>query len=117
MSYKSVKALVSMLAGICLIIVYAIFATGGSAPINTDIAGWSKVMLVFVGISIVVMMIIQILFHIFYTIKFTVNEKNCDDNEVERIVASSMVEDEMDEMVQLKGMRLSYRFVAAGFLL
>ena len=119
MSYKSKRTIASLGAGILLLIAYLVYASGSHAPAQEDIRGWATLILAFIAISVGVLIVIQILFHIGYSIGIAVKEKlteDTDDKEVERIVASAMVEDEMDKLIALKSTHAGYVCAGLGFV-
>ena len=119
MSYTSKKNIVSVVAGIALIIAYIIYATGANAPALADVKSWAVAVLVFVGIGIGVQIVVQVLFHISLTIVLTAKEeikmgsKNSD-KEAERIIKAEMVEDEWSKIIELKACRIGYVFIGMG---
>ena len=116
MSYKSIRTIASMFMGVVLAILYGVYALGSQAPGPEDVGAWALAMLVFVGISIGVAIVVQILFHIAYSIGIAVKEREKEDQEVERILSSLMVEDEMDWFINLRSESMGYYCVGAGFL-
>ena len=115
MSYKSKRTIVSMLAGLVISIVYIMYAIGNNAPDLENIKAWATTILVFIGISVLAMIIIQILFHIGYSIGVAIKEQKKDDKEIERIIKSSMKEDEMEKLITLKTSHINFSFVGIGF--
>jgi ABC-type multidrug transport system permease subunit len=91
-----------------------------SALDKDDIRYWAVAMLIFIGIGIVVNIIIQIVFHILLSIvvaiKNTTAQEECTDKQIEKILSSEMVEDEMYQLISLKSMRISFVAVGFGFL-
>lgn len=116
MSYKSKRTITSMSAGVLLCVGYLIYALGSRAPEAGNLKGWAALMLAFIGISVGALIVIQILFHIGYSIGVAVKEQNRQDKEVERIVASAMVEDEMEKTISLKSSHIGYICCGGGFL-
>jgi xanthosine utilization system XapX-like protein len=121
MSYTSKKNIVSVVAGIVLIVVYAIYAIGANAPATEDIQAWAVAILVFIGIGIGAQIVVQIVFHIALTIGIAIKEeiKTGDKNSgetAERIVKSEMVEDEWSKIISLKASRVGSWFVGAGVI-
>ena len=116
MSYNSKKTIVSMIAGIILIVAYMIYALGQHAPAPDDLKSWAIAMLVFIGISVAAIIVIQILFHIAVTVGVAVKERAQDDKIVERIVASTVAEDERDKLISLKSSRVTCIFAGIGFV-
>jgi hypothetical protein len=108
--------IINMVAGVLLIIAYSIYAMGETAPASDDLKSWAMAMLIFIGISIVVMIVIQILFHIVLAIGITIKEREEDDETVERIITSTVIEDERDKLISLKSAHLGSACVGAGFI-
>lgn len=102
MTFNSKRTITSMLTGLILMIGYVIYALGDKAPSSTDVKGWAISMLVFIGIAVGAQIIITILFHIFYSVGVAVKERDKTDKEVERIIASTVKEDERDKLISLK---------------
>ena len=105
-----------MIAGEVLTIAYIIHALGKNAPPHGDISMWALTILVFIGISIIAVIVIQILFHIIYGVSVAVKEQKQDDKEVERIIESESKEDEMDRYISLKASHVGYIFAGIGFI-
>jgi hypothetical protein len=116
MSYSSKRTIVSIIAGLILITAYIIYALGTAAPASEDLKGWAVAILVFIAISVAVTIIIQILFHIALAIGIAVKERQCEDKEVERIISSTMVEDERDKLISLKSSHIGYICAGIGFV-
>jgi hypothetical protein len=120
MSYPEKKAIVSILAGIAVIVSYCIYVygkvkAGEAEPDNLKF--WAGAMLLFIVIGIVASIVIQIIFHILLSVSIAVREQlengNSSDKRIEKEIAAEMVEDEMDKLVELKSMRVGY--IVAGF--
>ena len=119
MTYNSKKNIASMIAGIFLIAAYVIYAMG-SPPAPEDIQAWAKLMLVFVGIGVASQIVIQVIFHIALAIGIAVKEKaqgHEPDENVEKIMKSSMVEDERDKLINLKSSHIGYICAGSGFMI
>ena len=121
MSYQEKKTVVSIVSGALLLVAYCLYAFGKSGMANiNNLAFWAKTMLVFIGIGIVGMIIIQIVFHILLSISVAIKQKmrdeEIDDKEIEKSITNEMVEDEMDKLIVLKSNRISYYALGTGFL-
>ena len=116
MSYKSKRNLISMVAGVLLIIGYIIYVLRKDSPAPDDLKTWAVTMLIFIGTSVAVMVVIQILFHIGLAIGIAVKEKENDDKRVERIMESSMYEDERDKLINLKSSHIGNVCAGIGFV-
>jgi len=108
--------IVNMVACVLLIIAYSIYAMGETAPEPDDLKSWAIAMLIFIGIGIVVMIVIQILFHIVLSIGIAIKEREEDDKTVERIITSTVVEDERDKLISLKSAHIGSTCVGVGFV-
>ena len=116
MSYSSKRSLISMIAGILLLAAYAIYALGEASPAPDDLKSWAIALLVYVGASIAVVIVVQIIFHIMLAIGISTQEKDCDSKKAERIIKSSMLEDERDKLISLKSSSITYKFAGFGFI-
>jgi len=116
MSYNSKKSIASMVTGILVVTAYIIYALSEHSPASDNLKSWAVVMLVFIGIGIAAVVIIQILSHIALTVGIAVKEREQDDKTVERIVASVLVEDERDKLINLKSSHIGYIFAGIGFV-
>lgn len=123
MSYKIKRTILSLLTGIALLAFYCIYAFGkvnsGAAAMD-DMRFWAVTILLFIGIGVAAMIVIQIIFHILLSIATAVNEQiktgTCDDKKVEKSIELEMVEDEMDKMIELKSTRIGFTVVGIGFV-
>ena len=116
MSYNSKKAITSMVAGVILIAAYIIYALGAHSPAPEDVKAWAVAMLVFIGISVAAMIVIQILFHIATAIGIAVKEQERDKQEIDRRFSSLTVEDERDKLISLKSSHISFIVAGIGFV-
>ena len=116
MSYNSRRIITTIIAGVILFIAYIVYATRKYAEGMVDLKSWAITILIFIGISVAVMIVIQILFHIIYAMGIAIKEQDQDDKQVERIIESSMVEDERDKIIKLKSERGGYICAGIGFL-
>ncbi|MDD4096834.1 MAG: hypothetical protein PHP22_11415 [Oscillospiraceae bacterium] len=123
MSYPEKRAVVSILAGIVIIVSYCIYVmgkvkAGDAAP--EDLKFWAGAMLLFIVVGIVANIVIQIVFHILLSISIAVREHietgKSDDKQIEREIAAEMVEDEMDKLVELKSLRVGFVIAGIGFV-
>ena len=105
-----------MIAGAALTAAYIIYALGGNAPAADNISAWAQTILIFIGIAVGASIIIQILFHIAYSVGIAVKERERDDKEVERIIASETAEDELDRLISLKSSQAGYICAGIGFV-
>lgn len=121
MSYQEKRTVVSIVSGLALLAAYCIYAFGRAGMANLDnLKFWANTMLIFIGIGVAAMIVIQIIFHILLSIAMAVkqklNDETCDDKEIEQSLKSDMVEDEMGKLIEMKANRIGYAFVSAGFV-
>ena len=116
MSYNSKRTIVSMVAGLLLIIAYIIYALSERAPAADDLKSWAITMLVFIGISVATVVIVQILFHIATAIGIAVKEKERDREIIDRRFSAITTEDERDKLISLKSSHISFIVVGIGFV-
>lgn len=128
MTYHEKRMIVTSIIGILVSVSYLIFAIttyqNGSAA-SLTLKFWAEWILIFIGIGVVAMIIGTILFSIAYpiiiSIKFKIENKDMPDDEfkkqVESIIKTDMVEDEMGKLIELKSMRIGFAFAGVGFVL
>lgn len=117
MSDKSKLSLTTLIASTFTVIGYSIYAFGSKAPARDDIRSWAIALLIYIGISIIFMIIVQILFRIIFSIGIAVkNHTNGEiaDKDIERIVSTSMKEDEMDKQISLRAVQVNFALVGIG---
>ena len=98
MSYNSKKTITSVVAGVLLNIAYIIYALGEHSPAPDNLKSWAIAMLVFIGIGIAAVIVIQIIFHIVTAIGIAIKEH------------------ERDKLISLKSTHIGYVFVGIGFV-
>jgi len=107
MSYQEKQNIVNIFSGLLVTVIYALLVyqrhLQGNFDLTEDFRTWGIIFLIFIGISIVVRIIIQIIFHIINAI--TTREENVP------------VEDERDQLIKLKATRNSYYAFTSGFVL
>jgi hypothetical protein len=105
-----------MLVGVLLIAFYVVDALGNNAQGAESPQSWAIAALVFIGIGVAALIVIQILFHIVFSIGIAIKERKQDDKTVERIISSSVLEDEMDKLISLKSAHVGYICAGIGFI-
>ena len=107
MSYQEKQNVVNIFSGLLITAIYAWMVyqrhQQGQFDLTEDFQTWGLVFLIFIGISIVVRIIIQIVFHII--------------NAIATREEDVPVEDERDQMIKLKATRNSYYAFTSGFVL
>jgi len=116
MTFKSKRTITDLIAGTALTCAYVAYALSDRTPKPDDLTNWARTMLAFIGIAVGVTIIIQIAFHIVYSISVAVKERERNDKEVERIIAAETAEDELDKLISLKSSRAGYICMGAGFV-
>ena len=107
MSYQEKQNIVNIFSGLLVTIIYALMVyqrhQQGQFDLTDDFQTWGRIFLVFIGISVTVRIIIQIIFHI-------INAISTREEDVP-------VEDERDKLIKLKATRNSYYAFTSGFIL
>jgi hypothetical protein len=119
MSYQEKRTITSMISGVLVLAAYCIYVFGKyqSGMIDPgDLKFWASSMLIFIGIGVGATIIIQIVFHIIFAAAIAVKKKECDEKEINKTIDASIVEDEMDKLIELKSMRISFIFAGIGFI-
>jgi xanthosine utilization system XapX-like protein len=116
MSYNSKKAMISIVAGILLVIAYIIYALRENSPAPDDLKSWAVGMLLFIGIGVIALVVIQILFYTATAVGIAVREQGQDEKKIERNLSAIMCADERDHLIELKSYRVGYILVGTGFV-
>lgn len=119
MSYQEKRTTVSLVWSICFIAAYCIYTFGkiNSGVINpNNLQSLSKIMLVFIGIGIITMIIIQIIFHILLSIGTAIKNREEGEEKIESAINAELVEDEMDKLIEMKANRIGNCFTGVGFI-
>jgi len=121
MSYQEKRTLMSIITSVLLMASYSIYAFGkaGMEHIN-DLQFWAKTILIFIGIGIVVLIILQIVFHILMAISKAIRQKmkedKVDEEEIGRSMRVETTEDEMDKIIEMKSNKFGYTIMGLGFM-
>jgi len=123
MSYQVAKTVTNIFSGTAVLGVYLFYASSryqAGLLVMDDLKSWAQIMLIFIGIGIAMAIVVQIIFHILFSIGLAVKQSiksgNCNDQDIERTIKLEMVEDEMGKLIELKAMRISYITVGVGFV-
>jgi len=123
MSYQIAKTVTNILSGIVVLVVYLFYVSSryqADLLVMDELKSWAQIMLIFIGIGIAMAIVVQIVFHILFSIGIAVNQSikngSCNDQEIEKTIELEMVEDEMGKLIELKSMRVSYIIVGVGFV-
>ncbi len=116
MTYQSKRAIASMATGILLLATYVVYALEKHSSGPDSLRSWAIAMLAFIGIAVITQIIVQILFHIAFSVGIAVKERECDEKKIDRIISSSMVEDEMEKLISVKSARIGYICAGVGFV-
>ncbi|MGL9728068.1 hypothetical protein [Enterococcus sp. DIV0756] len=114
MSYHSKRILGSIVLGCCLAVAYVVYVFRLNPQLSTDLSRWARVVLVFIGIGIIGAIISHIIGVILYTIKVSVTDSELSEKDVDRVVESSLFEDEMDKLIGLRASRVGYYLSGFG---
>lgn len=125
MSYQEKRIVVSVVSGLLVFVSYCFYGvtkyqTMGESILN-DLKFWSTIMLITIGLGIAVMMVIQIVFHIYLAIsnevKKEISKKISCGNKTMSCEDIEMIdqEDEMDKLISLKASKYSFGTIGVGF--
>ena len=107
MTYQEKQNIVNIFSGLLITAIYAWMVyqrqLQGRFDLSEDFSKWGVIFLIFIGVSIVTRIIIQIIFHILNAIATR-------EQEVPAV-------DERDKLVKLKATRNSYYVLTSGFVL
>lgn len=119
MSYQEKRTVTSMITSAAVLAGYCLFVVNQMVPAN-DLKFWARNMLIFMGIYIAAMIAILIIFHILMAVSMAVKEKiqdpDLDESEIEKSLELEMVQDERENLVELKASRISFIASGLGFI-
>jgi hypothetical protein len=119
MPYQSKKTVTSMVTGVLVLAAYCIYAFGhysSGAIAEGNLKFWAGTMLVFIGIGVVAAIILQIIFHIALSIGIAVKDRACDEKEIGMRIEATVIEDEMDKLIELKSSQIGFVLSGVGFV-
>lgn len=119
MPYQSKKTITSMVVGALVLIEYCIYAFGrysSGAIAQGNLKFWAGTMLVFIGIGVVATIILEIVFHIALSISIAVKDRACDEKEIDKRIEATVIEDEMDKLIELKSSQIGFVLAGVGFV-
>lgn len=120
MLYKEKKTILSLIMGAFILIAYCIysFVKYQSGILDLDnLKSWANTMLMFIVIGIIGMILVQIIFHVIITISITIKNNNCSEKEIDESIKSTIIEDEMDKIIELKASKIGFSTVGIGIVL
>jgi hypothetical protein len=120
MSYQEGRTTANIVSGVAIMVAYCVYALGkiqSGAEVTGDLKFWAVNMLVFIGIGIVLTIVVQILFHIVLSITVAVKNREYDDKEIEKGIEATIIEDEMDKLIELKAMKVGFVVSGIGFVI
>jgi hypothetical protein len=119
MSHQEKRTITNLIAGALVLAVYCVHVWGkyqAGLLDPADLQAWAGQMLIFIGAGIAGTIIIQILYHIVFAVCIAAREGKCDDAGINKKIESSLVEDEMDKLIELKSLRVGFIMGGLGFL-
>ncbi|KAF0092513.1 MAG: hypothetical protein FD141_697 [Fusobacteria bacterium] len=127
MYYQEKKTIASILSGVLVLVAYIMYGYSKYSEVGESLLGdlkfWATAMLVAIGGGIILIIFIQIIFHIILAIANEVSK------EVSKKIAGengkntfeefeiAETEDEMDKLIALKAMRNAFVVVGLGFVI
>ncbi|MEI7579253.1 MAG: hypothetical protein WCJ58_04405 [bacterium] len=119
MSYQEKRTIVNIVSGTLIIVAYCIYAFTkyqSGTIVSDDLKFWASTMLVFISLGIVIMIITQIIYHILLAIAVAVKNRETDEKKINSTLEASLIEDEMDKLIELKSTKFGYIFIGIGFV-
>jgi hypothetical protein len=108
-----------MVGGALILAAYCLYAFGrysSGVIAEGNLKFWAGTMLVFIGIGVVAMIILEIVFHIVLSIGIAVQDRACDEKEIDRRIEATVIEDEMDKLIELKSSQMGFVLAGVGFV-
>lgn len=124
MSYQEGRTFVQMVSGIMMLLVYLLVVSArlqSGLLVFEEISDWARLILFFIGLSIVLSIILQIVYHVIFSVVSIAKEKKnhpeITDKELEQMIEQTVVVDEMDRLVDLKSRHVSVVSAGIGFVI
>ncbi len=119
MYYQQKRSIVGIFVAVALLSSYFLYILGklseGAVTLD-DVKFFAVTMLVFIGIGIVLAIVVQVIFHILFSISIAVHERDKDNQTIEHAIDAAMVEDERDKLIDLKSSRITAIVSMMGFI-
>ncbi len=77
----------------------------------------ATLMLKYIGVSIVATIILQISFHILYSVFYALKNRDLGKEDIEKGINAEFVEDERDQLIELKSSRVGWWIAGGGFFI
>jgi len=120
MSYPQKRTLVNIVTMAAVYTAYCLTAFSKHSFAG-DLKPWAITMLTYIGVAAIAAIIIQIVFHIFFSIGVSVHEavkrQDPESAEIEEALKGALVEDERDKLLELKSSRANSVTLAGGLML
>jgi len=117
MTFKSKKKLVELIASLSWLVGYVVYAFSKFAPAADNLQGWAIALLVSLGISIGVIIAIELIFYGIATVAVVKKEAESgskDKDAIKARVKDAFKEDEMDKQIDMKANMLTLSFMGVG---
>jgi hypothetical protein len=112
-----------MVGGALILVSYCMYAFNrysSGAIAEGNLKFWAGTMLAFIGIGVVATIILEIVFHIALSIGIAVKERACDEQEIDKRIEATLeatvIEDEMDKLIELKSSQIGFVLAGVGFV-
>jgi hypothetical protein len=117
MYYHEKRNIASIVAGLLVLAAYCIYAFGGAgASAGGDLKFWGGTILIFIGIGIAANIVIQIIYHIGMSAAIAIKKGEGNEKAIDKEIKATMVEDEMDKLIELKSERACFIAAGIGFI-
>ncbi|MGC5629829.1 hypothetical protein ACPYO6_16470 [Georgenia sp. Z1344] len=115
MSYRSKRSIAYIVGVVALVAAYVVVALGRSGT-GADLRSWATLMLIFAGLWVVVLVVVQMVFHVGLAVGVAATEAREDTSQVERIMRASMADDEQNSLIELRAGRVDAIVVGLGLV-
>ena len=120
MSYPQRRTLVNIFTMTAVYAIYC-FTAFSQHSFAGELKPWAVTMLIFIGIAAISAIVIQIVFHILYSIGVSIKEavklQDPDNAEIEEALKGSLIEDERDKLLELKASKANAVTLGGGLML
>ena len=120
MSYLEKRTLATISTIALLYGIYAVFAFP-RLQMTDPLRSWAITMLIFGSLTIALVIIIQVLFHVLFSVGMAIkaalnNRDTIDEEKIGKALEGEFIEDERDKLLALKSSQISYIISGIGFI-
>jgi hypothetical protein len=118
-SFQEKRAITTLVAEILVLVSYCLYAFGEArdgGSVLRDPKTSASTMLLFIAAGILAIVVIQVLFHVLFSMQIAISRRGQGEKEVDRAIDAAMIDDELIKLIELKASRIGSLMPALGFV-